>query len=289
MKIKDRISLVIISILLAGILTGFSAWCVYASEIPFPKWLITQEAQSPEEGSTTPAASISAPQNAHGIKVPIIVYHIVRPAYPSDSAAVKQFAVTPEVFDAQLAYLEASGYHVVPLTALADYFYRGTPLPARPVVLNFDDAWEDQYVYAFPILQKYNLTATFFVPANFPGNPGFITWNQLREMIKGGMSIASHSRSHPYLTKITSTSTLWSEIYDSKQILAQKLGTTTSAFDYPFGSYDPAIVKMVQDAGYALARTDAFGMYQSFGSRYTLSAINAPTNLAALEKYFPAR
>ncbi|HUO56202.1 MAG TPA: polysaccharide deacetylase family protein [Candidatus Paceibacterota bacterium] len=228
-------------------------------------------------------------QNVSSVRVPILVYHIVRPSYPSDTAAVKEFAVTPEIFDEEMAYLRDNGYHVIPFSALENYFYKGTPLPSRPVILNFDDAWEDQYVYAFPILEKYHYTATFFVPTNFPGQRSFLAWDQLRTIAAAGMTIGSHSESHPYLTSITSTSTLWKEIYGSKQVLQNELGTTTDEFDYPFGMYNNAIMSMVEAAGYKAARADYLGLNQSRTNIYKLGALNAPTDMLTFAAYFPRR
>ena len=70
------------------------------------------------------------------------------------------------------------------------------------------------------------------------------------------MTIGSHSESHPYLTRITDSNTLWNEINGSKQILQDHLGITVNEFAYPFGLYDPAIVGLVQKAGYLSARGD---------------------------------
>jgi peptidoglycan/xylan/chitin deacetylase (PgdA/CDA1 family) len=245
---------------------------------PVPEEMLLQE------GSSTPPATVVSRSST---EVTILVYHIVRPSYPTDPETIKKFAVTPEVFDQEMAYLQANGYHVIPFSALEDYLYRGMLLPPRAVVLNLDDAWEDQYVYAFPILKKYYYTATFFVPSNFPSHSNFLTWGQLREMVAAGMTVGSHSRSHPYLTSITSTSTLWDEIYGSKQELEQKLGVKITEFNYPFGMFNTAIVEMVKKAGYRAARADYYVPIDSSSDPYTLGALNAPTDLATFEKYFP--
>jgi peptidoglycan/xylan/chitin deacetylase (PgdA/CDA1 family) len=238
--------------------------------------------------STAAAPRVPTAATSTAIRVPILVYHIVRPAYPSDSAEVQKFRVTPEVFDAELAWLAAHDYHVVSLSALAARIASGTPIAPRSVVLNFDDAWEDQYVYAFPILEKYHDTATFFVPSNFPGNKSFLSWSQLREMVAAGMTIGSHSASHPFLTKITSTTTLDAEIAGSKAVLERELGVPVFAFDYPFGLYDDAIVALVRHAGYTLARTDDARASYTAADRFTLPAKNAPTTLAAFARYLEA-
>lgn len=234
----------------------------------------------PTTSSSTQAAAI-----------PIVVYHIVRPNYPGDSEAVRNLAQTPEVFDAQMKYLGDAGYHVVSFVDLENYFQNGMPLPTKPLIISFDDGWGNQFQYAFPILEKYHYTATFFVFTNPIGTKGFITWDQLRTMRDAGMTIGSHSRSHPYLTKIGNPTALWNEIVESKVKLERKLGIVVREFAYPFGKYNPSIVNLVKRAGYASARGDLYtGGGQSTDLLYELSALNAPTTTALFEqKFLPAK
>ncbi len=241
-----------------------------------------------EVSTTSPPLPASAPAHEKKLLLPILVYHIVRPSYPSDSAAVRAIAVTPQTFDAQMEYLKSTGYHVVLFSDLEDYFAGSAPLPSRPVILSFDDGWSDQFTYAFPILQKYKYRATFFVFTNAIGHKGFLTWDNLHTLVSGGMAIGDHTRSHPYLTRLTSASKLWDEINGSKQLLDQRLGISTHEFAYPFGRYDPAIVSLVRKAGYRSARGDFYSGEQSGDRLFELSAINVPTTIARFESLLPA-
>lgn len=220
--------------------------------------------------------------------IPILVYHIVRPHYASDSAAVRALALTPEIFDAELTHLSTSGYHAVGFQDLEAYFASSTPLPDKPVVVSFDDGWSDQFKYAFPILQKHHVPATFFVFTNAINHPGFFTWSNLQTMSRVGMTIGDHTRSHPYLIHIKNVQQLWSEIDGSKKILEKNLGIPVTAFAYPFGQYNSAIVGLVQKAGFTSARGDYWsGNTQTPDMLYTLSAMNAPTTTAAFIARLP--
>ena len=221
------------------------------------------------------------------VKVPILVYHIVRPSYPDDSLSVRALAVTPEIFDQEMSVLKSRGYVVIPFSELEDHFYKGTVLPQKPVVLTFDDGWKDQYEYALPILEKYNYTATFFIPSNFPGHPSYMSWSGLKDLIRNGMTIGSHSKSHPYLTHITSSSTLWKEISISKDTLEKKTGEPVLEFSYPFGAFSTTTIEMVKKAGYKSARADYFSLANSSSTLYNLGSLNAPTLTKEFEKYFP--
>jgi peptidoglycan/xylan/chitin deacetylase (PgdA/CDA1 family) len=222
------------------------------------------------------------------MKVPILVYHIVRPSYPTDSEAVRRLAQTPEVFDAEMQYLHDAGYHVISFAALEDYLNKGTPLLVKPIIISFDDGWGDQFKYAFPILQKYGYTATFFVFTNPISTRGFMTWDDLATLRDAGMTIASHTKSHPFLTKITSPDVLWNEINGSKEVLEKKLGIQVHEFAYPFGKYNASTTADVVRAGYASARGDYVrkGTTQPLSQIYELSALNAPTTIEEFKRKF---
>lgn len=246
-----------------------------------------------QPATTTPAvvlaAAAASSTPAEDLKIPILVYHIVRPSYPTDSKGVKDLAQTPEVFDAQMQHLQDAGYHVITFGALENALKDGAPLPEKPIVLSFDDGWRDQYEYAFPILKKHNLTATFFVFTNPIGRKGFLTWDNLKEMRDAGMTIGSHSLSHPFLVRITDPAQLKKEVEGSKAVLEKELGITVSEFAYPFGQVTPAVEDAVVTAGYKAARGDYVrrnGM-QSGSQIYELSALNAPTTEAEFNRKFP--
>ena len=237
--------------------------------------------------TTSTPQSFLTNSSSRGIWLPILVYHIVRPSYPSDNAAVRAIAVTPEIFNTEMDYLEKAGYHVVRFNNLEAYFMSGTPLPHKPVILSFDDGWSDQFTYAFPILEKYHYPATFFVFTNEVGYRGGLTWDNLRELVASGMTIGDHTRSHPFLTRITSTSTLWNEIDGSKLLLERELNVPINEFAYPFGQYNPTIISLVKKAGYKSARGDFYSGKQSLDRLFTLSALNAPITTAIFKKDFP--
>ncbi len=248
-------------------------------------------AEEPPAATSTDAfaAATSSPAN---MSVPILVYHIVRPAYPTDSRAVTALAHTPQVFDAEMRYLGEAGYHVTTFAALEAHLRDGAPLPANPVIISFDDGWSDQFTYAFPILEKYHYTAEFFVFTNPIGHRGFLTWDDLRTMLKAGMVIGDHTRSHPFLTKITDPAKLWNEIDGSKLLIEKTLGIAVNEFAYPFGQYDPAIIRLVEKAGYQAARGDALSRNAAaptLSQLYMLGALNAPTTTTAFMLRFPKR
>jgi len=214
------------------------------------------------------------------IKVPILVYHSMSPYYPSESEYVKKFDVEPDNFDKQMRYLKENGYTVIPFDSLIRYFSDNLSLPKKPIILTFDDGWESQYRYAFPILKKYNNTATFFIFTNAIGHKHFLTWPQIKEFVAAGMTIGGHTKSHPYLYKITDKNELYKEIVESKKILEGNLPKKIDIFAYPFGHYNEEIIKILKENGFRAARTDGYkGVFHTSNDLFTLKSIDANNDL----------
>lgn len=281
-------SLRTVLLLVVLVSAGFASWQIREQFARGARRAATLSESLYAELPTLATPPAPAATSTGSVTLPILVYHIIRPSYPGDSAAVRAIALTPETFDAELAHLKRAGYHAVGFSALESYFAVGTPLPAKPIILTFDDGWRDQFEYAFPILKKYQDTATFFVFTNALGRSGFFTWDDLHALAAAGMTIGDHTRSHPFLIRITDHRRLRDEIEGSKKLLETRLGVSITAFAYPFGQHDPAIVALVQQAGFASARGDYWsGNAQTPDRLYTLSALNAPTTTERFERRFP--
>lgn len=280
-KTITRVFIFLSAIALAAML----AWKLHALPVSAPRAF--DESRYAETPTALPSALPRASTTPR-ISLPILVYHIVRPSYASDSAAVRAIALTPETFDAELLHLQNAGYHVIGFRDLETYLASSTPLPEKPIILSFDDGWRDQFVYAFPILKKYRDTATFFVFTNALGRRKFLSWADVRALRLAGMTIGDHTRFHPYLTRITDSRQLWEEIYGSKRVLEKELGAPVTEFAYPFGQYNRDVVALVKKAGFQSARGDYWGDgIQSLDRLYTLPALNAPTTTAAFNRKFP--
>jgi peptidoglycan/xylan/chitin deacetylase (PgdA/CDA1 family) len=223
---------------------------------------------TPVAQPSSPTSDLIAPAPSV-VDVPILVYHHVRPG------SMSTLFVSPEDLDKQLEYLQYYGFHTISFIDLADYFEKGKPLPQRPIIISFDDGWENQYEYAFPILQKYHDTATFYVVTNYLNHGNFIRTEQLKTMVAAGMAIGCHSRSHPYLTSVGGERA-WDEIAGAKAILEAD-GFKIDTFAYPYGAYNKRIVAMVQAAGFRSARTVEGDIRVTADALETLPGLPFPT------------
>lgn len=219
-----------------------------------------------QSAAVAEAALQSLPeQNAapKAIRVPIFIYHSVRPYIPGESKIQDKYDITTEMFEDQLKYLQDNGYTVITLDDLIVDMQNGTTSPvAKPVVLTFDDGWHNQYQYAFPLLQKYGMTATFYIYTNSIGHKYFLTWDEVKEMDAAGMTIASHTVSHPRMEKLP-IARVQKELVDSKQIIEAELGKPIVHFASPGGYINAAIMAAAKEAGYVTARTTYKGDFQN--------------------------
>jgi peptidoglycan/xylan/chitin deacetylase (PgdA/CDA1 family) len=182
--------------------------------------------------------------------LPIAMYHSVQPQVPAGNRLI----VSTRTFDRQMAFLKKHRYNVLSLEAAARALAGHARIPARAVVVTFDDGNEDNYIYAYPILKKYGLPATIFVIVEDIGKPGRLTLAQIREMRASGLiTFGSHSLTHPFLEQIDDPVRLHAEITGSRIQLAQLLGEPVNTFSYPCGRLSPAVRQLVQEAGYAAA------------------------------------
>ncbi|MCL4238995.1 MAG: polysaccharide deacetylase family protein [Anaerolineae bacterium] len=185
------------------------------------------------------------------IRVPVLMYHYISAPPPNADRYRLDLSVTPAQFAAQLAWLRGNGYTTVTLGDLTDALVGGAPLPARPVILTFDDGYADAYTQAFPLLREAGMVGTFFVVTEWLDNrqAGYLTWDQAREMAAAGMAIESHSRSHPDLTDGCDYDCRVYQVLGSAETIAAEIGVRPRFFCYPGGRYDAAIFAVLEGAG----------------------------------------
>jgi peptidoglycan/xylan/chitin deacetylase (PgdA/CDA1 family) len=197
--------------------------------------------------SFTPATFPQISDRARGAKIPIIMYH--------DITAVKDvdWDVTPEDLEKHFQMLQDGGYTPITMDRMVNHLRTGSQLPEKPVLLTFDDNYVGQYKYAFPLLKKYNYPAVWSVHTRFVGTAGKkpkATWDQLREMQKGGLiTIASHTVNHLNMTNLSDTE-IEREVTESKKVLEKELGIPIDYFTYPEGDFTERAKDKVKNAGY---------------------------------------
>lgn len=192
---------------------------------------------------------------------PILMYHYVSDL-PVDATPLRQgLTVTPARFAEQLDTLIASGYMAISLAQLHAGLTQDAPLPEKPVVLTFDDGYEDAYSVAAPILVERGLTGTFFIVSGFMDQPGYLSWAQAVALRDAGMEIGNHSATHPDLSWLASDA-LAPEIDGAAAAIESVLGARPQVFAYPLGHYNYYVRRAVEQAGHLAAVTTRDGTMQ---------------------------
>lgn len=192
--------------------------------------------------------------------LPILMYHDVAPVAPDDIYRAAS-NVLPDEFQRQLDYLICSGYTPVTVGDLLDAIAGASALPERPVVLTFDDGYENHYSEVFPRLRERGFVGSFAVITGSLGDNGvYMTWDNVREMSRAGMEIMSHTVSHVDLGT-SDDATVRDQLTTSKTVLEQQTGRAVRALVYPAGepfrsgteSRQSEVVALAQEAGYEAA------------------------------------
>lgn len=166
-----------------------------------------------------------APSEA-GRQVPVLMYHAVG----DDCWGEAHLFVKPAELERQLQYLQDNGYETIFLEDLAH-----VEQYKKPIILTFDDGYDDNYTQLFPLLQKYGMKATIFMIAGDIGKPHKLTRPQLRELAQSDLvSIQSHGWSHRNMADM-GWAELISELLRSKLALAFACGRVPTAVSYPNG------------------------------------------------------
>ncbi|MGW0914345.1 polysaccharide deacetylase family protein [Streptomyces sp. NPDC002784] len=189
--------------------------------------------------------------------VPVLMYHAVS-AEPSE--ATRTLSVTPEAFAEQMAAVADLGLTPLGTARLAACWRTGRPLPARPVLITFDDGYEGVHRHALPVLAQHGFPATVFVstgwlrgPYDTGGAPDtMLDWDQVRELAAAGVEIGGHSHTHPQLDQLPDQA-LRRELILCKEIVSDRLGAAPASFAYPYGYSSRRVREAVRETGYAQA------------------------------------
>ena len=187
--------------------------------------------------------------------IPVLMYHSIS-TDPQNSLCVSE-----KDFNAQMEWLSSQNFHALTVDQLYNALATGASVPEKPILITFDDGYKDNYTAAWPILQKYGFVGTFFIITNAIV-PSRIDWDQLKDLVKHGNSIGSHTVNHLDL-RTMKDSQQESELANSKKILEEHLGVKVNSFCYPSGKYNQTTINLLQKLDYKIAFTTDTGRVHS--------------------------
>jgi peptidoglycan/xylan/chitin deacetylase (PgdA/CDA1 family) len=262
----------------------------------------------------------------------VLTYHRVAELKDSLTLNPRMISATPANFVRQMRYL-AKNYHVISMAEVVHAAEKRVRLPRRAVLITFDDAYCDFGEIAWPVLKRFRLPATLFVPTAYPDQPdrsfwwdrlyrafaytsraelkatslgvlslvnsetrrqslrrlqnfvktiahaeamvlvdeicaglderpiaqkSVLSWKELRQLAKEGVTICAHTRTHPIMTQLSSEE-IRQEISGSRRDLQQEIGEILPIFCYPSGSHDDTVVNILKEEGFTVAFTTLDG------------------------------
>ena len=148
------------------------------------------------------------------------------------------------------------------------------------LLITFDDGFENNYSNALPLLEKYGFVAGFFLPCGLIDSEGYMSTEQIKELIQRGNFIGSHTFSHHRMAENDTIDTLQKEIVDSKCILEHKFGGNIDIFCWvggEKGTYTKQAFQMIKHAGYRFSMmTDSFPVFPD-NNNLTIQRTNIQT------------
>jgi biofilm PGA synthesis lipoprotein PgaB len=226
----------------------------------------------------------SSPHNFHLLaepvyyrdKVLVLMYHNV------EVHSNHERIITLNKLDQHLSSIKKHGFHMITMDQYLDFILQKKPVPDNAVMLTFDDGYRTFYTNVYPLLRKHGITATDFIVVSTIENPKHrgrtkLSWNQMREMKKAGMSFYNHTyASHAYElvdregkrlakpllshqiylkhfnrmeTEQEYENRIYNDLLKAEIRLREELGNTRGVLAFPYGSYSLTTLKIARKVG----------------------------------------
>jgi peptidoglycan/xylan/chitin deacetylase (PgdA/CDA1 family) len=198
--------------------------------------------------------------------VAFCVFFLCFPVHAGNSCVVLQYhhfsdampaitSVTLAQFDAHLQYLENNKFTVLPLRNVVVALRNRAALPEQCVSITVDDAFLSVYRNAFPRLKQRGWPMTVFVntQAVDQGIPAYMSWEQMREMSKHGVTFENHGHGHIHMIRQLQgeSEQQWrtrisEDIRTAQQRITEETGMVPKLFAHPYGEYNAATIELIE-------------------------------------------
>jgi len=213
------------------------------------------------------------------VDIPILEYHCVGKKYKD------KYHIDPAEFDRQMHLLKQKGYTSLTLNDLYQALYGSLKLPAKPVIVTFDDGCKESYSTIYPILKKYHMKGEFYLITDLiteteaqrearvkksairgegKKTNGYLLWKEIQKMARGGMAFGSHTATHIDMQEANLNETAYQLLFSKIAIKAYS-GINITDFSYPYGkgSFRKELHKLLNRYGYFTAVASDGGIENS--------------------------
>ncbi|MEP6712481.1 MAG: polysaccharide deacetylase family protein [Ferruginibacter sp.] len=205
-------------------------------------------------------------------QVPVLCYHHIRNRNES-------YSVSPQNFAIQMKLLSDSGYHTVLPGDLYQYLAFGKRLPAKPVMLTFDDTDLEQYTIGYAEMKKHDFKGVFFIMTISIGRPRYMNRDMLKQLADEGNAVEGHTWDHHMVTKYTAAD--WdTQITQANAKTESITGKKVQYFAYPFGLWKDSSIAPLKERNVKMA-FQLSTKRDSLQPIYTVRRMIVPSNWSA--------
>lgn len=210
----------------------------------------------------SPTAPVKEVKMVHPSGIPVLMYHKIGDDKDNDAV------IREDLFREQMKFLKDNGYNPLTMDQLYDYVVNGAAVPEKPVVLTFDDGYADTYSIVYPIMKEYGFAATVFIN---PGDVGTrLTWDQIREMHKNGITISNHGFQHIEMGQLSEAKQI-ENITKAQEVLAKEVGIKDNPwFCYPYGDKNEFTDAATKKAGIKMSMAMKSGWAHTGDNPYNI-------------------
>ncbi|WP_411343850.1 polysaccharide deacetylase family protein [Paenibacillus sp. WLX1005] len=241
------------------------------------------------------AADYVVPQGTAD-KVPVLMYHYIVPA-KYNTEPNNNSIINLEAFEKDMQYLHDNHYHTATLQELEQYVDEQKTLPENTVVLSFDDGYQNNMIYAYPIMKKYGFHATMFVVGSKiqsttqtfnPSKTSYVSRAEMKES-SDVFEFNSHTYNLHFKAPLHCGDDYAAGMDQDKfmaddKIMRAQAGIDTPYFAYPFGDFRMQMIYALKESGYRMAFTVHQGFVRPGDDPYQLKRLTviSTTNLPEL-------
>jgi peptidoglycan/xylan/chitin deacetylase (PgdA/CDA1 family) len=152
------------------------------------------------------------------------------------------------------------GITVIPMADFIAWKDGLKEIPQKAVVITIDDGWKSTYTEAYPILKEFGYPFTVFLYKDYVDGGGkALTTAMIKEMMKHGATVGSHSVTHPFPQAVKANRKRGSETYgkfldkemgESKRFLESKFDVPVTTYAYPGGFFTEEMLTKAGEVGY---------------------------------------
>ena len=226
------------------------------------------------------AVGLVAPAFGDAGSAVVLMYHRFGvEADPSTNIRLDQF-------EGHLETLKSGGYTVLPLPEIVAKLKNDESLPDLTVGLTIDDAHRSVYEEAWPRLREAGFPFALFVSTDFvdAGSPESMSWEQLRELARKGVTIGNHGAAHDHMTSLDIAENM-NNIAKASRRISEETGQQPELFAYPYGEFDLTLRKRVAEAGFTAAFGQHSGVIHGRSHFYSLPRFSLNQQFGDLSRF----